>query len=320
MYSLLKSLRHYDSSKDYVLAIITGTNGSTYRKSGAMMLIDQDSNHWGLLSGGCLEGDIVANCKTLFENKCDHQLVYNMRDEADLIWGMGLGCDGEVTIFLKYLPAEQNHFSIFEGLFELQNGNAQQITINTANNNELVIEPADKLIPEKHFQLKFELRKPHHLLICGASPDVPPVVAIAHHIGWKTTVIDHRQDASNKEKFPFADELITVKRSQWNGFELTPFDSAVIMSHQFERDQEYLKRLLDSPIGYIGLLGPSARRDKLLAECDTHFSEHQGRVFGPIGLDIGAGSPETIALAIISEIQAVAHSKSAKFCYEDLNR
>jgi len=92
------------------------------------------------------------------------------------------------------------------------------------------------------------------------------------------------------------------------------------MSHQFEHDLRYLERLLASPLKYIGLLGPTKRRDKLLAECKTQFSEHEGRVFGPIGLDIGTGSAETIALAIISEIQAVRNKKNVVFCYQDPTR
>jgi xanthine dehydrogenase accessory factor len=90
-------------------------------------------------------------------------------------------------------------------------------------------------------------------------------------IGWKTTVIDHRKASLNQQLFPFTDHVIHVKISEWNKFELSSFDSAIIMSHQFEKDREYLRHLNCSLVEYIGLLGPSKRRDKLLDDCGIDF-------------------------------------------------
>ena len=320
MYSLLKSLQHFDSTQDYVLAIIIDANGSTYRKPGAMMLINAQQEYWGLISGGCLEGDIVLNSEKVIQTKQDLELVYNMRDQSDLLWGMGLGCDGEVTVLLKYLPSLEDHLGFFDALNCWRDGQSQYLSILANANNELKIMPLAKGPQIENVRFGFELVKPHHLLICGASPDVPPVTAIAHQIGWKTTVIDHRASAAQADSFPYAESVQLIKRSQWQDFNLAPFDSVIVMSHQFEHDQRYLKKLLSSQVDYIGLLGPTKRRDKLLANCGTHFDEHQGRVFGPIGLDIGSDSPETIALAIIAEIQAVRNKKSAISCYQDPTR
>ena len=323
MYSLLKSLEYFNLKADYVLAIIVDTQGSTYRKSGSMMLIREDLEYWGLLSGGCLESDIVIHCEKVFQQKKDNQINYNMRDEADLLWGMGLGCDGELTILLKYLPATNNHLDVFDGFIALKQGQSQRLSIDSKQANSISLEPLNNNNQNPSDQsnnLSFELIKPHHVLICGASPDVPPVTAIAHQIGWKTTVIDHRKDFAKIERFADADSVEHVKRSQWQEYDLSTFDSVIIMSHQFERDQEYLTRLLASEINYIGLLGPTKRRDKLLANCKTNFENQEGRVYGPIGLDIGASSPETIALAIISEIQAVKNNKKLAFCYQDSTR
>jgi len=196
MYSLLKSLLEFDPRLDYVLAIVVRTDGSTYRKAGAMMMINQNLEYWGLLSGGCLEGDIVAHSEKVFTTQQDSKLVYNMRDESDLLWGMGLGCDGEVSILLKYLPAQQNHFGVYNGLFKLETGVSQQLQIDLSQNNQVVMKDLSEDSPVENDTLSFNLLKPHHILICGGSPDVPPVTAIAQQIGWKTTVIDHRKDAA----------------------------------------------------------------------------------------------------------------------------
>jgi len=320
MNSLLKSLKDFDSKKDYVIAIIIETKGSTYRKSGATMLVSDCFSYWGLLSGGCLEGDIVEHCRSVFETKSDSTIEYNLRDDEDWLWGMGLGCDGEITVLLKYLSAENNHFGFIKMLTQIESGKNQYLSI--GEDNSLVIGESQS---EKHNSIfNIELKAPHHLLVCGASPDVPPVTAIAHHIGWKTTVIDHRKASLNPQLFPLVDNLIHVKNSQWNDFNLSQFDSVIIMSHQYERDRDYLKLLIKSQINYIGLLGPSKRRDKLLEDIGVEFKELENRLFGPIGLDLGAGSPEEIALAIVSEIQAVKNGKiyhhQIGFCYQDENR
>ena len=320
MNSLLKSLKEFDKNKNYVVAIIVETKGSTYRKSGAMMLVSDYFSYWGLLSGGCLEGDIVEHCKSVFENKTDTTINYNLRDDEDWLWGMGLGCDGEITILLKHLPAEHNHFGFIEMLTQIESGINQFLSIEEDNGLTIAELPPEN--DDSKFQV--ELKAPHHLLVCGASPDVPPVTAIAHHIGWKTTVIDHRKVSLNKLLFPLVDNLIHVKNSQWNDFNLSQFDSVIIMSHQYERDRDYLKQLIKSQINYIGLLGPSKRRDKLLEDIGIKFETLNNRLFGPIGLDLGAGSPEEIALAIVSEIQAVKNGKinhqQIGFCYQDNNR
>ncbi len=324
MFSLLKALEQFDSNHDYVLAIITDANGSTYQKPGAMMLINAQQQYWGLLSGGCLEGDIVLHSEKVIKSQEDNVLTYNMRDESDLLWGMGLGCDGEVTVLLKFLPAARQHLNFFDALSQWRSGESLRISILANQSNELVVNTLSAMpneqqnLPTEKFS--FELLKPHHLLICGGSPDVPPVTAIAHQVGWKTTVIDHRPDAIDSTRFPFSESCKLIKRSQWEKFDLSKFDSAIIMSHQFEHDQRYLDTLLKSDLRYIGLLGPTKRRDKLLQNCGTDFSHHRGRIFGPIGLDIGSDSPETIALAIIAEIQAVHNNKNAISCFQDPTR
>ncbi len=320
MFSLLQSLKHFDPQQDYVLAIIIDANGSTYRKPGAMMLINSKQEYWGLISGGCLEGDIVLNSQQVISNQQDLELVYNMRDESDLLWGMGLGCDGEVTVLLKYLPSNAKHLGFFDALNRWQAGQSLFISILANTNNELQVVALDKHSSSQPIRFGFKLQKPHHILICGGSPDVPPITAIAHQIGWQTTVVDHRPDSAQQSRFPYAESVRLVKRSQWQNFDLSAFDSAIIMSHQFEHDQRYLQTLLASELKYIGLLGPTKRRDKLLENCDSHFSQHHGRVFGPIGLDIGSDSPETIALAIIAEIQAIQNQKKTISCYQDPTR
>ncbi|MCW9017469.1 MAG: XdhC family protein, partial [Kangiellaceae bacterium] len=186
--------------------------------------------------------------------------------------------------------------------------------------NKLIQSPKKPTHLASSAGLLIPLVAPLNLLICGASPDVEPVTSLANQLGWKTTVIDHRKEFARCQLFPAANNVLHIKRSEWKSFELVQFDAAIIMSHQFERDQDYLARIINSQINYIGLLGPRKRRNKLLSEIGAEFSQLEGRVFGPIGLDIGADTPETIALAIIAEIQAVKSNKKVGFCYQDETR
>lgn len=326
MNQLLANLAQYNQQTHYVLAVITSTQGSTYRKAGAMMLIDGSGQSWGLLSGGCLEGDIIAHATEVFANQQDKWITYDMRGDPDLIWGLGLGCDGEVNILLKYLPAPARFIDV---LAQIDAGKPQMMLIkldkaqtdlqllaidnqNTGHNSvefhQHTITTTDKpQTVDIHQQpwLAITLKPTYRLLICGAAPDVPPVVNLASQLGWQVTVIDHRPDYVKPERFANARQIIRVKRSQWATFAIDHFDAVVVMSHQYERDKAYLGKLLDSPIPYIGLLGPEQRRDKLLSDCNSHIDAHRGRVFGPVGLKLGAETPEGIALSVVSEIQAV---------------
>lgn len=324
MNQLLANLKNYQTGANYVLAIITATQGSTYRKTGAMMLISQSGQSWGLLSGGCLEGDIIAHAEEVFAKTEDKWITYDMRGDPDLVWGLGLGCDGEVKILLKYLPdaKDSDGKSFIETLHQIDAGQQQLMMLSNQTTTmhtlavenqqtsfkQQIIETADqpqRLQIEQQDWLALPLKPTYRLLICGASPDVPPVVNLASQLGWQVTVIDHRPDHIKPERFGPARQVLRVKRGEWADFAIEHFDAVVVMSHQYERDQQYLARLLPSSIPYIGLLGPQKRRDKLLTDCDTTIGPHQGRVFGPVGLKLGGHSPESIALCIVSEIQAV---------------
>jgi xanthine dehydrogenase accessory factor len=328
MRDILASLDDLDRNNDYIVAIIIKTRGSTYRKSGAIMLVSQRLSYQGLLSGGCLENDIVLHCEKQFIEKSDTLIVYNMRDQADMLWGMGLGCDGEVTILLKYLAANDNHLDFLDYLVELKAGTSFDLTIgksphyqfdysNAMSNNNL---SECTLNTKNQTDSTFiSFAAPLKLLICGAPPDAIPVTSIAHQIGWNVEVIDHRLEYAQQQYFPLANQVNLVKRSQWKDFSLNFFDAAIIMSHQYQRDHAYLEKILNSEIPYIGLLGPIKRRDRLLRECNTDFAAHQGRLFAPIGLEIGADSPQTIALAIVTEIQAFTSGRFLRDCKADTN-
>lgn len=162
------------------------------------------------------------------------------------------------------------------------------------------------------------INPPLSLLLFGAGYDALPVVDFAKNLGWRVSVIDHRTAWANAERFAGADEIINSRVEDLDALFFEDENSvAVIMTHNYERDLEILRRLLDSSVKYIGALGPKKRTEKLLAEIGGKFRDKKpARLHAPVGLDIGAETPEEIALAIIAEIQSVLANRQGGFLRE----
>jgi xanthine dehydrogenase accessory factor len=156
---------------------------------------------------------------------------------------------------------------------------------------------------------------PVPLVVFGAGHDAVPLIRLAKEMGWHVTLVDHRPVAVKREDFSIADDII-VGRPQAVASRLT-IDSetvAVLMTHNYSLDLEIAEFLLRSPTRYVGMLGPRSRADRLLQDLSrigidlTHLEVE--RVYAPIGIDIGAETPEEIALSIIAEIRAVLGGRS----------
>ena len=159
-------------------------------------------------------------------------------------------------------------------------------------------------------QVAFEVLAPAiRLVICGGGPDVVPLVRLGFQLGWNLTVVDHRPIVqSHEERFPGARSIECVgpeKLDECVAF--TPMTAAVVMSHHYARDLEYVRALLASDAGYIGVLGPRARSERMVAEMKQNgeTAVQTDRLFAPIGMDTGGDGPEAIALSIIAEVSLV---------------
>ncbi len=148
------------------------------------------------------------------------------------------------------------------------------------------------------------LRPAQALAIFGDGHDVAPLVDLAKSLGWQVTVIGARPAAGLRRSFGGADEVICSANDPAAAAANLPADAAaVVMAHNFARDAAAVAALLKRPPAYIGVLGPRRRTARLLAAAGMTDDEH--RLFFPIGLEIGAETPEQIALSILAEIQAV---------------
>ena len=156
------------------------------------------------------------------------------------------------------------------------------------------------------------VQPPRSLLICGAGQDAAPLARLGKELGWRVRVVDGRRAYATRARFPDVDELTVCPPREFSSrLSVEPGEAVVLMTHNYLHDKEFLEAALASAAGYIGILGPRRRTDRLLAEMPDLPGASLGkrslaRIHGPAGLDIGAEAPEQIALAIVAEIEAVA--------------
>ena len=155
---------------------------------------------------------------------------------------------------------------------------------------------------------------PLSLFVFGAGPDAAPLVRLAKELGWHVTVVDGRPAYLTQESFPSADELVLAHPGEPRDAFVIPRGSvAVIMTHNFNNDVALARSLIGSAASYVGLLGPRAKADLLLGRLAEEgimpTEDALARFHSPVGLDIGAETPEEIALAIVAEIQATLHDR-----------
>jgi xanthine dehydrogenase accessory factor len=315
-----------------VLATVVATAGSTYRKPGARMLLMADGSYIGLLSGGCLESDLQIHAREVLDSGVARAVEYDTRGPDDVLFGMGAGCEGKMRVLLE--PAGRG--SAAAAALELagiaaQSGQATALIVvhDSARMSLGTHHSGDALTPamiagqrralaEQASQdldsgtgtgrsrafVQYLAPSPH-LLICGAAPDAQPVVSIARALGWRVSVVDHRPRFAVATDFPGAHVRLAQPKSLRAEVDLSRCHAAVVMSHHLPSDELYLRELAQagSP-GYVGLLGPERRRKRLTDELGPLTEMLGMRLHGPVGLDIGAQTPESIALAIVGQIHA----------------
>ena len=315
-----------------VLATVVATAGSTYRKSGARMLIMADGSYLGLLSGGCMEADLAAHARQVIDSGTPRAIEYDMRGPDDVLFGLGAGCEGAMRILLE--PAGPNSPAA-EALAAA--GRAAQLGETTAlivvhESEHLPLgtyHASSQLPPELLAAARQALAEsasrdvvwngggarqrafaqflppPPHLLICGAGPDVVPVVVSARNLGWRVTVVDHRPAYAQESRFSGAAVLCIDAHALCDAVDLTRCHAALVMSHHLKSDESYLRVLAEAGVpDFVGLLGPQVRRARLAKELGPLAQALKSRLRGPVGSDIGASTPEAIALSIISQIHA----------------
>jgi xanthine dehydrogenase accessory factor len=317
------------------LGVLLHTVGSTYRKPGALILLASDGEYAGLLSGGCLEGDLAEYARSVIDGGVPRLVTYDTRGPDDLLWGLGIGCEGAMHILLLRLDAQRDWQPLAHLAKALASRTRTAVGIVTESTSAewpvgSIALPASNEDPQIRAALQkaaastdvgwltrespgwklfvLPLWLPPRLLLLGAGPDALPVLEFAVRLGWKVTVADHREAYARGSHFLAADRVVL---SRADGIEqaidLSDFSAAVVMSHHLPSDLAYLRALAASDLPYVGLLGPPARRERLLLELGSLTERLLPRLHAPVGLRLGGRSPESIALAIVAEVHAFVH-------------
>lgn len=336
MLNILKEMeRCRKQKKRGVLATIIRIDGSSYQKEGAKCFYSEDGRLTGLLSGGCVESDVIEHAKMVLETGIPKKVTYDFRDQNDDLWGLGVGCNGSIEIFLETfdpikLPSlskmmEINHISINNDIVATITASNNQSTVGekwlvSSKNDSVSIagcvihlkqniaiqKRKSTLVKLNGNEIFFDFINPiPELIIFGAGPDAVPLINGVKNLGWKVKVADHRPGFLTQENFHNADGLIHYSKGLVPDIQLNDTTFTVIMSHNFSQDQLVLELLLKSNVPYIGVLGPSRRTKRLLEPILQKYQEKYlglTRINSPVGIDIGAKTPEEIALSISAEL------------------
>ncbi len=339
------------------LATVVRVEGSSYRRTGARMLV-MDNGVWvGGISGGCLEGDALKRARLAISKSTASLITYDTTEGDDYQIGVGLGCNGIIDVLFTPLNFndQNNPVAILKScvtanrqtniLITITNltGDWQTVkageVIRYANVKSLAIFDNDWV--EKHFatlvekqltenksapqivaledgrvvEAFIEILPPEiNVVIMGYQYDVYPLSKLIKEIGWMVTIVANPQKL-NTHITEVADKVIAPEF-----FCNLPIDQhtvIILMSHDFKTDKNNLPIALATTAAYIGMLGPRVRSEKIWRELvEEGFSlsaENMDRIYAPIGLDIGAVTPEEIALSLAAEVRAVLSTRAGGY-------
>jgi xanthine dehydrogenase accessory factor len=336
---ILRAFENLAPDDTGVLASVVHVSGSTYRRIGARLLVLPDDQLIGLISGGCLEGDLVARAGEVREEGTPRLVHYDATVEDDIVWGLGLGCAGVVDVLLETVTPGRPGPLAWLAAWRRSRGTGVLATALAPRalgrrwalhpDGSTEGDPSDALraallrarsterssrttTPEGDVCVEIA-RPPRRLLVFGAGPDAAPVVHLATELGWNVELVDHRPAYARAERFPGARvHLVPTERAVTEvGVDSDTY--VLVMTHHYLIDRALLAGLLPSPVPYIGLLGPKQRAEDLLAdvaELGIDLSEDQrSRLHGPAGIDIGGEGPEAIALSLLAEVMAAAEER-----------
>lgn len=342
MKEIRKIIAAYDaldhSREKVVLASVVFVEESSYRRIGARMLVHSNGKWTGGISGGCLEGDALRRSqKAIFQNR-PARVVYDTLDDDEQQIGVGLGCNGRIevlftpidptdpdneieqlrrivparepVVLLKLIATDGPVDSLGTTRFvepamapqrfaDLPADFVQtQVELAFTRRRNVVFSAATAAGVQQRVLVEF-LRPETQLVLVGDNYDIHAFAGIARELGWNLTIVCRRK------KLPKAIYQLAQAVYEYEEAAQVPvnaYTAVVLMTHDYKRDKQLLPVFLAQQPAYLGMLGPRKRMHKMDTELSGLDFVGTPDFFSPVGLDIGAESPEEIALAIAAEI------------------
>lgn len=303
---------------------LTYVKGSAYRRPGAKMIMADNGHMQGTLSGGCLEGDLFSHAEQALASGDPSLHHYDLTE--DEMWGLGIGCKGQVDVWIEPVVFEAPFWEGFGTALEqdrplvfgaeLPQGarffarGAEIVT--TAGSGgppfdvTALMEGRQGTTGTQQGWWWDMMRPPDRLMIAGAGHDAEPVARLAYQAGFDVVVLDPREHVNNARHFPEAEHWVR------SAGEVDPTAASqsfwVIMDHHQRRDEEALTLAAKSEPRFVGVLGPRTRTDEMLAK--TGIDPTSIPLRSPVGLDIGGETPAEVAVSIVAELMAARNGGS----------
>lgn len=295
-----------EKGKQTVLATLVHVEGSSYRRPGARMLVTEDGNLTGAISGGCLEGDALRKALLVMTENRSMLVTYDTNDEDDAKLGMGLGCNGVIQVLIE--PIEEsnknNPIQLLKAAVEKRQ-NVVLITLFDFQNRKSIHPGTCILVKEDHTIIGIfsalqdaliadaktvfdnqqsvfknyvaasynltafvEFIKPAiSLVVAGAGNDVMPLIEMASILGWNTTVVDGHANYAKADRFPNACQILVSKPEEvLKQIIIDEQTVFALMTHNYNYDMAMLKELVNRNVVYIGMLGPKKKLDRIIEE------------------------------------------------------
>jgi xanthine dehydrogenase accessory factor len=293
--------------KKTALATVVLVEGSAYRRAGARMLITEDGQLTGAISGGCLEGDALRKARMVILQQEPLLVTYDTMDDDDAKLGVGLGCNGIIHILIEPINDGQSNpitllkaaissrgYAVLVTVFSVENRKAAQPGSCLCLANGQSIPNGLEILPYKNELLEdaknvldnqrslitaynsytafIECTKPLiSLVIIGAGNDAIPLTKVALVLGWHTTIVDGRPNYALVERFPLVNKIVVAKPEKvLDSLELDEWTAVVLMTHNYNYEIAFLKELLPLNAPYIGILGPKKKLERMLDELEVN--------------------------------------------------
>jgi len=301
--------------KKSVLVTVVDLKGSSYRRPGVRMAINEDGNFVGAVSGGCIETEIERQAQSVFKSGNAKLMTYDGR--------LRIGCEGILHILIEPVSLSGELLDDFDSVLKQRLDFGMEVfyyhevgeyknagTKISLKNKSYSLNPyfvTTEIDDQKCFSQKFDPL--FQLYIFGAEHDAVQLCQAAKLLGWEVTIVASADEAKSCDYFPGASALITPFFENIDTSALDEQTAVVIMTHSYNKDVQYLMALKDTNPAYLGIVGSINRRERLLSTLLDYFpdisTDFLEQIHSPAGINIGAETASEIAVSILAEILAV---------------